>query len=321
MKPLSLLAAPLCALLLAACGDDGGGASVGGGGSSDEAQVRGVVDRYMQAFVDGDTEEACDLLTPAARKELEEAFELLDAKSCAEAMSSVLKMLEEKDRKQLEDIEIRTVKVTGDTAVVTTTGPEDEPTRLRKVDGEWRVEGDDAPSGTETARTVTPPPSADAEAVEPEDPAVDDAAAAASQQTANVGEPLRQNGYTVTVVKVRKAKRLPGTEFTDPVSADGRFVILTLRVRNGGKEVAMYDSSLVELVDADGTVYSSRTGGGEEQVMALPDYLTQREIQPKTSETGDVAFDVPVSADVAKAQFTDTLDLFTDDFTGAVHLR
>ncbi len=314
MKPLPLLAALLCALVLAACGDDGGEA--GSGGSSDEQAVRDATERYIEAFTDGDAKAVCDMLTPAARKQVTDAFAELGGGDCHEVMETAFGFLEDKDREELKATKVESVKVTGDTATVTVTGSDEAPSGLTKVDGRWLIEADDEEAaGTETAESAAD------ETTEVDPAPEEDAEAEPAQTTVGIGEPLRQEGYTVTVVRQRTASKLPGDEFSDPVPADGRFIILTLRVRNGGREVATFDTSLVELVDEDGTVYSSETGGGEDQIMALPDYLDERAIQPKTSETGDVAFDVPDSANVVRAQFASTLDLFGDEFTGAVELR
>jgi hypothetical protein len=287
-----------------------------GGGSrgSDEDQVRRVAKQYAKSVADGRTETACELMSTDAKSDLAAGGALLGAKGgCPGILRAALGFLDKADRAKLRDYRVTSVKITGDKAVAKDNTDLDagsnDPTYLVRKNGEWLIDKDptqNASSGQSTTETA---------------PSTDTTETAPAQKTVGVGERLRQSDYMVTVTAVRTASELPGDEYTDPVKSEaGRLVILTLRVRNNAKKVATFDNSNVELVDADGTVYSSATGAAENQIQALPGDLDEREIQPKTTESGELAFDVAKSAKVARAQFSDTLNFLDEHFTGAIEL-
>lgn len=134
-------------------------------------------------------------------------------------------------------------------------------------------------------------------------------------KTVSIGEPLAFPGqYTVTVNDVRKSSTLTPTDsYAETVRADGTFYILDLTVQNRKHKSATFDDSLVALVDKDGTVYSANTGGGENQIGTLKNYIDERQIQPKGSERGLLAFDIPREANVVKAQVAETFDFVAAD--------
>ena len=306
MRVLSLSLAVVFTMLTLGCG---------GGGDSDEDKIRSTVEDFAQAFADGDGDEVCDQLTTKAKQQLLEGAALLGGRGCPEMIELARGFIGKEDLAQLEDIKIESVKITGDRAEVVTDAkldPEDEgPMRLQKVGDEWLVDADP----DETSET-----SGDEQSTTPEEPAPT-AEEEAAVETVEQDQPLVQDGYSVRLLDVRVADQLPGDEYTDPVKADGEFVILTLKVRNTGKKVATFDTALTKLVDVDGTEYSSETGGAEDQIGTLPDYLDEREIQPKTAETGDIAFDLPKAANVGEIRFADTLETFDENFTGAIRLN
>jgi len=116
---------------------------VGCGGGSDEDDVRSASEDFVSAFKDKNWEDVCSLMTANSRSQLEEAGDLLDAKGgCANVWEKASKLLPPDAEKQLEDFEIDSVKVDGDTATVTTANSKGGPTRLIKEDGEWRVDFD-----------------------------------------------------------------------------------------------------------------------------------------------------------------------------------
>jgi Domain of unknown function (DUF4352) len=133
-------------------------------------------------------------------------------------------------------------------------------------------------------------------------------------RTVPIGRPLKQGDYTLIVMGVEKMSRLPGDETSDPVPAEGRFLVLRMRITNQTAQATdLYIGSLVKLVDKDGTIYTSDAGGGERQIGGLPDYLSQATLQPKQAKTGTVAFDVPRVAKVVGAQFAESIDSSGDE--------
>lgn len=290
-----------------------------GGGGSDEDQVRKAASDFTAAFAEGDMKRACELMTSDAKKDIVSSGALLGGGDCAKIMGVAAAMMDESDKDKLRDAKITKVTVKGNTAEVVQTAnlddDEDEPMRLTKRGDHWLVDTD---AETEEADAVATPEVETAEVVEEATP--EPTPTETPMTTVAEGDKLSLSGYDVTVLDTQRADELPGDEYTDPVKADGEFMILTLKVRNSGKEVATFSSSLVELLDADGTAYSAGTGGGESQIGALPDYLDMRELQPKSTETGKIAFDLPTEANVTSAQFADSLELFSDDFAGVVTL-
>lgn len=110
------------------------------GGGSDEDDVRSASEDFVSAFKDENWEEVCSLMTEKSRAQLEQAGEALDAKGgCPAVWEKAKEFLPPETEKQLDDFEIDTVKVNGDTATVTTTDAKGSPTQLIKEDGEWRI--------------------------------------------------------------------------------------------------------------------------------------------------------------------------------------
>jgi len=121
---------------------------VGCGGSSDgdknAEQIRSTVTTYVTAFVNKDAAKACSLLTDSAQKRLSQ--QAGGAGSCEKTIGQVVKaFVTPKVASQLRQIKVDSVKIDGDTATVETKpnfGGQSKPTQLKKVDGQWLVDGD-----------------------------------------------------------------------------------------------------------------------------------------------------------------------------------
>jgi ketosteroid isomerase-like protein len=112
-------------------------------GGSDEDDVRSASEDFVAAFKDENWEEVCSLMTDKSKAQIERAGRVLDANgSCESIWEKASKFIGDKAKRQLDDFEIESVKVDGDTATVTVTNAEakGQPTQLRKEDGEWRVD-------------------------------------------------------------------------------------------------------------------------------------------------------------------------------------
>ena len=110
------------------------------GGGSDEDDVRSASEDFVSAFKDENWEEVCSLMTAKSRAQLEQAGEALQAKGgCPDVWEKAKEFLPPETEKQLDNFEIDTVKVNGDTATVTTSDAKGSPTQLIKEDGEWRI--------------------------------------------------------------------------------------------------------------------------------------------------------------------------------------
>ena len=131
-RRLSLLTtAAVLSLSLVACGS----------GGSPEDDVRAASENFVTAFKDENWDEVCSMMTKASKAQLERAGEALEAKGgCPDVWEKASKLIDAKAKDQLEDFEIDTVKVNGNTATVTSVAAGTDPARLRKEGGEWRVD-------------------------------------------------------------------------------------------------------------------------------------------------------------------------------------
>jgi ketosteroid isomerase-like protein len=110
-------------------------------GGSDEDDVRSASEDFVAAFKDENWEEVCSLMTDKSKAQLERAGQVLDANGgCEGVWEKASKFIGDKAKRQLDDFEIESVKIDGDTATVTTAEAKGQPTQLRKEDGEWRVD-------------------------------------------------------------------------------------------------------------------------------------------------------------------------------------
>jgi ketosteroid isomerase-like protein len=113
------------------------------GGGSDEDKIESTMKDFGAAFADGDGKKACEQLTENAQKELQRQA---NTANCEDAIKKAGEQIDQKTKDRLKDFEVRDIKVNGDTATVRTSvdDGDDEPTRLRKVDGEWKLEDNES---------------------------------------------------------------------------------------------------------------------------------------------------------------------------------
>lgn len=110
------------------------------GGGSDEDDVRAASEDFVAAFKDENWSEVCTLMTKQSKAQLEQAGELVQADGgCEDVLKKVATRIPPATKQELEDFEIDTVKVNGNTATVTSTSAKGAPAQLRKEDGEWKV--------------------------------------------------------------------------------------------------------------------------------------------------------------------------------------
>ena len=110
-------------------------------GVSDEDDVRSASEDFVAAFKDENWAEVCSLLTERSKVQVERAGKVLQAEGgCEEVWEKTFKLIDDKAKQRLEDFEIESVKVEGDRATVTSAQAKGDPARLRKEDGEWRLD-------------------------------------------------------------------------------------------------------------------------------------------------------------------------------------
>jgi hypothetical protein len=79
-------------------------------------------------------------------------------------------------------------------------------------------------------------------------------------------------------------------EFGSPTRADGKFILVTVAITNRQHDAITMTSSLFEIVDSAGNVYSA-----SEKSIELARGLFLNEINPGITKTGEIVFDVPES--------------------------
>jgi hypothetical protein len=148
-RTLSLAILATAALGVVGCGGDSGG--------DDESQVKDVVTSYANAIADRDGDKACGYMTEAAQKQVEAAGKALGADGCGEVIEKVTEDASDKEKDQLKDIEVTSVKIDGDRAVVQVkaAGETGDPSNLVKEDGDWKIDADNASSERPTATAAT----------------------------------------------------------------------------------------------------------------------------------------------------------------------
>lgn len=141
LRAVAIAAAATLALGAAACGGSDDDSSNSGG--SDKEQAQATVENLYAAIKDGDAEKVCEQMNEAAQKQMAAGGLGSKSKTCAEAFQKFLDASEKAGGLKLTLLaKVKSVKVTGDTAVAKVTfgkGREGE-IPLVKVDGEWKLE-------------------------------------------------------------------------------------------------------------------------------------------------------------------------------------
>ncbi|MEU4383444.1 DUF4352 domain-containing protein [Micromonospora echinofusca] len=128
-------------------------------------------------------------------------------------------------------------------------------------------------------------------------------------KTAKIGQPARDGKFEFTV----KSSKCGVAKVGDNVlgeKAQGQFCLVTINVKNIGKEAQMFDGSSQKAYAADGTEYSSDTGAAIYANKNAETFLN--DINPGNQVTGVVVFDIPKNVKLTK------LELHDSPFSGGV---
>lgn len=120
-----LVVAVVCCLVLASCG------------GSEEDSAGEAAENYAEAFVDGDMERACELMTGESKRALLKVAMAL-GNNCEKLMQAYRDSLDKGELREFDDFEVVSVTVDGDSAQVKDNSGDTN--ALRKVDGEWLLE-------------------------------------------------------------------------------------------------------------------------------------------------------------------------------------
>ncbi|MGW5580223.1 DUF4352 domain-containing protein [Micromonospora chokoriensis] len=128
-------------------------------------------------------------------------------------------------------------------------------------------------------------------------------------KTAKVGEPARDGKFEFTVKSSKCGVAKVGSS---PLGqkAQGQFCLVTVNVKNIGKEAQMFDGSSQKAYAADGTEYSADSGAAIYANKNAETFLN--DINPGNQVTGVVVFDIPKNVKLTK------LELHDSPFSGGV---
>ncbi|MET8258188.1 DUF4352 domain-containing protein [Micromonospora sp. NPDC005205] len=123
-------------------------------------------------------------------------------------------------------------------------------------------------------------------------------------KTAKVGEPARDGKFEFTV---KSSKCGVGKVGSAPLEqkAQGQFCLVTVNVKNIGKEAQMFDGSSQKAYAADGTEYSADSGAAIYANKNAETFLN--DINPGNQVKGVVVFDIPKSVKLTKLELHDSM--------------
>ncbi|MET7747851.1 DUF4352 domain-containing protein [Micromonospora sp. NPDC005367] len=130
-------------------------------------------------------------------------------------------------------------------------------------------------------------------------------------KTAKIGQPVRDGKFEFTVKSSKCGATKVGSDLIGD-KAQGQFCLITINVKNIGKEPQTLDGSSQKAYTADGTEYSSDTEAG---LYANKEQSTFfEEINPGNQVTGVFVFDIPKKVKLAKLELHDSM------FSGGVEV-
>ncbi|MBQ0905533.1 DUF4352 domain-containing protein [Micromonospora sp. U21] len=131
----------------------------------------------------------------------------------------------------------------------------------------------------------------------------------APAKTAKVGEAARDGKFEFTVKSAKCGVAKVGSDMLGQ-KAQGQFCLVTVNVKNIGKEAQMFDGSSQKAYAADGTEYSADGGAAIYANKNAETFLN--DVNPGNQVSGVVVFDIPKNVKLAK------LELHDSPFSGGV---
>ncbi|MEU8166956.1 DUF4352 domain-containing protein [Micromonospora sp. NPDC049004] len=123
-------------------------------------------------------------------------------------------------------------------------------------------------------------------------------------KTAKIGQPARDGKFEFTVKSSKCGVAKIGSDVLG-AKAQGQFCLVTVNVKNIGKEAQMFDGSSQKAYAADGTEYSADTGAAIYANKNAETFLN--DINPGNQVTGVVAFDIPKNVKLTKLELHDSM--------------
>ncbi len=110
-----------------------------------------------------------------------------------------------------------------------------------------------------------------------------------------IGDAVTANDLSFTATDISKAKSL-GSSYSKK-EAQGTFNVITLTIKNTGKETVTIDSSMLKVIDSQGRKFDYSIEGQTAKGLAQGKVdLFLQQVQPGLSVTGDIVFDLPDDA-------------------------
>lgn len=132
------------------------------------------------------------------------------------------------------------------------------------------------------------------------------------EKEAGIGDPVRDGKFEFVVQKVKCGVSRVGNNLLGE-RAQGQFCLVTLKVKNIGKEPQTFTDGAQKAYAADGTEYSTNSSAS---IYANDENSTIfNEINPGNGITGVIVFDIP------KDSKLDKLELHDSHFSGGVTVR
>lgn len=123
-------------------------------------------------------------------------------------------------------------------------------------------------------------------------------------KTAKIGQPARDGKFEFTVKSSKCGVAKVGTSMIGD-KAQGQFCLITVNVKNIGKEAQTLDGSSQKALAADGTEYSSDTEAGLYANKEASTFF--EEINPGNQVTGVFVFDIPKNVKLTKLELHDSM--------------
>jgi hypothetical protein len=126
----------------------------------------------------------------------------------------------------------------------------------------------------------------------------------ASPPIPGVNAPVRDGKFEFTVTKVKPGVSTLGDD-TLSTEAQGQFVLVTITVRNIGKEAQLFDGSYQYLFDADGREFEASSEAAAHLGKEANSFLNV--INPGNATTGIVVFDIPKGVTLSRIELHDSM--------------
>ncbi|WP_327040884.1 DUF4352 domain-containing protein [Micromonospora ureilytica] len=123
-------------------------------------------------------------------------------------------------------------------------------------------------------------------------------------KTTKIGQPARDGKFEFTVKSSKCGVAKIGNDMLGQ-KAQGQFCLVTVNVKNIGKEAQMFDGSSQKAYAADGTEYSADTGAAIYANKNAETFLN--DINPGNQVTGVVVFDIPKNVKLTKLELHDSM--------------